>query len=476
MTLTIGLDIGTTSVSGVALDVDDGREVARACREHEADATPAERRTDGWAEQDPERLRATAYAVLGELGASTRSAPGDVAAIGLTGQMHGVLLVDETNRPLGNLVTWQDQRSAGLIDELLAAASPEAWSVTGCRLATGYLGATLAWMVRHEALPAGAATACFIHDWVASQLSGTAPCTDPSDAGSAGLFNLRSKAWSRELAEALRIPVDLLPTVRESGEVIGTLTAEAAGECGLSAGTPVCNAIGDNQASFLGSVAEAEPSLLINIGTGGQISWLTDDVGCAAGMEVRYLPIDRKIGVGAGIGGGTTYAWLEGFYRQVLADFGDAAPPPGALFDRMNELAAAAPADAEGLRCRPTLTGTRFDPSLRGLLEGIDAANLTPANLTRAVLTGLADELHGFYATCDPATRAGHRVIVGSGNALRRNPVLAEIIAARFGLPVQTPMPREEAAWGSALLAASSVGALADLDAAGQLIRYELLT
>lgn len=473
MALTIGLDIGTTSVSGVLLDVEEGRQVAQASREHGGDCTFAKHRAEGWAEQDPERLRQSA---MGVLRAFTGAAGADLQAIGLTGQMHGVLLVDEANRPAGNLITWQDQRSAGLIEELHAAASPGAWSVTGCRLATGYMAATLAWMVRNDALPAGASKACFIHDWIASQLVAGEPCTDPSDAGSAGVFDLSAKAWSRELVEALRIPAHLLPTIRESGEVVGLVTPEAAREINLSPGTPVCNAIGDNQASFLGSVADAERSVLINIGTGGQISWLTDEVRCEAGMEVRYLPVDRMIAVGAGIGGGTTYACLEGFYRQVMAEFTDAAPAPGTLFERMNALAAAALEDAGGLRCRPTLTGTRSDPSLRGLLEGIDASNLTPGNLTRAVLAGLVDELYGFYETCDVRTRAKHRVIVGSGNALRRNPVLAEILAARFGLPVQTPAHREEAAWGAALLAASSIGAIEGLDAAGRLICYEPLT
>jgi sugar (pentulose or hexulose) kinase len=331
-------------------------------------------------------------------------------------------------------------------------------------------------MVRHGALPASARRACLIHDWVASRLGDTVCCTDPSDAGSAGIFHLSAKAWSEELAAALNVPSELLCEVRESGEVIGHLPHDLAQSTGLRPGVPVCNAIGDNQASFLGSVSDPVRSVLVNIGTGGQISWVVDDVRHPPGMEVRYLPIDRLIAVGAGIGGGQTYAWLAEFYRNVVASFTDQPVTDGTLFERMNQLAAGAPVDAGGLRCRPTLSGTRQAPDLRGTLDGMDLTNMTPATLTRAVLTGIVDELLAFYRSYDSAARSTHRTVVGSGNALRRNRVLADIVAQRFGLPVQTPTHLEEAAYGAALLASVSTELLPDLTAAGQLIDYDTLT
>jgi sugar (pentulose or hexulose) kinase len=468
----LGLDIGTTSISGVVLETDDGKLIARTTREHRADVTPSAPHEATWAEQDPAKLWACACDVLRELAGVTGSR---IAAIGLTGQMHGVVLVDSKGDPIGNLITWQDRRSAGIVDELIAAAPAEAWQGTGCRLATGYMGATLAWMVRNDALPKKAQRACFIHDWIASRLAGSSCCTDPSDAASAGILDLSTKAWSPRLVDALRLPGELLPDVRESGKVVGQLRRELADDLGLIAGAAVCNAIGDNQASFLGSVADPPSSVLVNIGTGGQISWLVDDLVHPPGMEVRYLPIDRLIAVGAGICGGRTYAWLETFYRQVIESFMGETLPHGQLYERMNELAAEAPAGAGGLRCRPTLAGTRMDPHLRGCLEGLDLVNFTPLHLTRAVLAGIIDELLGFYQSCPPARRSGHRVVIGSGNAVRRNRVLADILAQRLGMPVRTPVHLEEAAYGAALLAAVSCGVLPDLTTAGRLIGYHAM-
>ena len=468
MSHVLGLDIGTTSISGVVVDCSDGRLLARATRDHRADVPATEPDRVGWAEQDPTKLWQAACTVLGQL---ADAAGPDLAAIGLTGQMHGAMLLDANGRPVGNLITWQDRRSADVIDDLIGSAPAASWSVTGCRLATGYMAATLAWMVGNDVLPPTARRACFVHDWVAARLANTDCCTDPSDAGSAGILDLSTKAWSADLVAALGLPADLLAPIRESGEVIGQLPGDLAKTIGFAAGVPVCNAIGDNQASFLGSVSDAAGSVLINIGTGGQISWVTDEPVQPAGMEVRYLPIDRFIAVGAGICGGRTYAWLEEFYRRVVEAFASQTPAPGDLYEAMNALAADAPPDADGLRCRPTLSGTREDPAMRGLLDGLDLTNMTPQNLTRAVLTGMVDELRRFYDACPAEQREGHRLVVASGNAVRRNRVLADIIADRFGLNVTTPQHNEEAAYGAALLASASAGVHSDLAAAQRMIR-----
>lgn len=466
----VGLDIGTTSVSGVVVDTQDGRQVARAGLPHRANVTFKQPDRTDWAEQDPAGLWRTACDVLATLADSTDAG---ISAIGMTGQMHGLLLVDADNNPAGNLITWQDGRANTVIADLIGSASPEAWSVTGCRLATGYMAATLAWMIRNDALPPSAWRACFIHDWIAARLAGTQPCTDPSSAGSAGIFDLSAKKWSSDLTAALNVPADLLPPVGESGDVIGHLRSDLADRTGLPAGTPVCNAVGDNQASYLGSVADPERTILVNIGTGGQISWVVDDFARGPGMEIRYLPVDRRFAVGAGTCGGRTYAWLEDVFREIMAAFRGDKPLDDTLYERMNELVASAASDASGLRFRPTLTGTRVDPNLRGSLTNIDLTNLTPANLIRAVLTGVVDELLTFYETCDPARRSGHGVVVGSGNALRRNRVLCEILSERLGLPMSIPKHHEEAAHGAALLAAATTGAIPDLASAGSLIDYE---
>ncbi len=465
----IGLDIGTTTISGIVLNTDDGQMLARVTREHGSDVSLTESHQAGWAEQNPQQLWQSACFVLGEL---AQNGGREASAIGLTGQMHGLLIVDRQNEPQSRLITWQDQRAAGLTDELIAAAPAEAWHKTGCRLATGYQAATLAWLVRHHALPKSAHRVCFIHDWIASRLSDTVCCTDPSDAASAGILDLTTKNWSPTLVSALKLPSELLPEVRESGAVLGELRAEVAGPIGLRPGAAVCNAIGDNQASFLGSVADPQASLLLNIGTGGQISWTVDALDRQPGTEIRYLPIDRKITVGASICGGRAYAWLEGFYRRTVETLTGRPVASGAFYESMNRLAATAATDAGGLQCAPILAGTRLNPSLRGRIDGMSLTNFDVPNLTRAVLTGIVDELLAFYQGATAADRSAHRAVIGSGNAIRRNSLLARIISQQLRLPIWTPVHLEEAACGAALLAAVGAGILPSLVEAGRLIAY----
>jgi len=466
----LGLDIGTTTICGVAVSTS-GELLASVERPNDSAVTglPA-----GRAEQDPRRIRERAYEVLAELGGRIS----DVAGIGITGQMHGMMCLDEHAQPLGNLITWQDGRclepdphGRSSLEQMRILIPARLWEACGCLPASGFMGSTLFWLSRHQAIPKGTIRVSFVHDWIAGLLTDQMPVTDPSDAGSAGVFNLAATAWHRRICETLDLPVELLPPIRESGEIIGRLTPDAARATGLPPDTPVCNGIGDNQASVLGSIAQPDNSILVNVGTGGQISWAIPSFYRAEGMETRYLPPKRYMLVGASLCGGRAFAWLNGVVRDWIAPF---APVPDreTVYARLVGLASLAPGNASGLRARTTLAGTRADPVLRGSFEGIALDNFTLGNVARAVLEGIVEELCSFYRASVGENNTGHTIVVASGNAVRKNPLFREFISSRFGLPVVVPKHQEEASFGVALLAGVSTGVWPDLGTAGQHVGY----
>ncbi len=466
----LGVDIGTTSICGVAISAS-GDFLASVERPNDAaiGGLPA-----GRAEQDPLRIRQRVHEVLRELAGSAQ----EFAAIGLTGQMHGMLCVDERNQPVSPLITWQDARcleptahGTTWIEAMRAQVDARLWDACGCLPSSGYLGATLYWMRCNQALPAGAARACFIHDWIAADLTGQLPTTDPSNAGSSGVFDLAELRWHAEIIRRLELPVNLLPPVRESGEPIGAVTASAAAATGLPVRTPVCNAVGDNQASVLGSIADTDRSVLINLGTGGQISWAIPSFQRVAGMETRYLPRGRYLLVGASLCGGRAYAWLNDVVQHWLGEFGYRIEREK-VYARLTELATTAPADCGGLRMSTTFAGTRGEPAVRGGIEGISLDNFSLGNAARAALAGIIDELCDMYEQAGGKSGCRHTKAVASGNAVRKNPLLGGIIGAHTGCPVLIPRHREEAAFGAALLAGTGVGTWSSLDEAGGCIQY----
>jgi len=168
----------------------------------------------------------------------------------------------------------------------------------------------------------------------------------------------------------------------------------------------------------------------LNIGTGGQVSWAVSSFRRVPGTETRYLPHRRYMLVGASLCGGRSYAWLNAAVQAWLGEFGRPADRT-AVYVRLNALAGGAPADCDGLVVDTRFDGTRVDPAVRGAMQGISLDNFTLANLSRAVLTGIVDELLGFLAPLGKAASEAFEVVVASGNAIRKNPVLREIVRAR---------------------------------------------
>jgi sedoheptulokinase len=437
----LGIDIGTTSVSAAILG-EDGQVLYETSRPHLADS-PA---PPGRAEQDPRALWRAAEDLAAGLPSHLR--PG-LRAVGVTGQMHGVVLLDPAGLPVGPLVTWQDQRCH---EDDFAARLAER---LGRPLASGLGLATLAWLVEHDALPPGATVACTIGDWVAARLAGRdRPVTDPTGCASWGLSENLGAAWDLPAIAAAGVPTALLPAVVPSGETIGTLAAEPADAWAIPADIPVIAALGDNQASLLATLAEPNVELALTLGTGGQCSAVVDATVAAAatalpdGCELRPFPAGRAAVVASCLSGGSAWAMLGDAVRGWLVDLGIKPPPREALLARLNELGLSA---EQALEVRPSFLGERHDPHSRGTIGGIGLHSFQMGPLARGLAEGIMTQLKQMLP---PWAMIGRERVVGSGNALHRNPLLQQAAETVFALPLTLGEQGEEAAVGAALHAA----------------------
>ncbi len=479
MSVVVGLDLGTTTLTALALAADSGDVLARVTVPNRAETTSAADKARGRSEWDVTRIAETACQCLRLAADQMGAGWSRLAGLGLTGQQHGCLLVDGSLRPLTPLVNWQDRRGEEpfpgttlTFTEQAAAMFDERYPQrTGCRLASGFMATTLFWMEIYRVLPPGA-KACFLTDYFGALLTGAeTPVTDPTFAASAGVYDVRAGAWADDLIAALGLHPTLFPEVRPSGSLLGTIAAPMAEATGLPEGLPVFVGVGDNQASFLGGVAERDETELVNLGTGGQVSVFSEEFLYDPLLETRPFPGGGYLLACVGLCGGRTYALLERFFRQVGGDLFEIADERS-LYQTMNRLAESVSPGADGLRCEPYFTGTRHDPSLRGQWTGMSAENFTPGHVTWALLEGMARALKDGHEVVARRSGGVKPRLVGAGNGVRENGLLARLVAEEFGRPMEVPRSREEAAFGAALLAGVGAGVFPDVAAAGRLVRY----
>lgn len=479
MPIVIGVDLGTTKVTSIAVDASSGEMLAVGSAANDANITSDTDRALGHSEWRSDLILAAARQCLSNVSLQLGSHVREIAGIGVTGQQHGMLLVDSTNgRPLSPLVNWQDRRAlqpmpdgkSTWLQAAREAIGPDAWKQTGCWLHPGFMAVTLfEWKTRNQLPPN--ARALFIMDYFVSTLTGLPPVTEPSCAGSSGVYDVRSRQWNSAAIQSMGLPRSLFPEIREANSVVGGLAAEPAEATGLPKGTPVFAPIGDHQASFLGSVADRRNTVLVNVGTGAQVAMYTDGFDFAPPIELRPCPCGGNLLSNVGLAGGWSYQVLEQFFQSAGCQLFQVASEVK-LYEALNKLARTIPLGADGLRCHPQFSGTRLDPTVRGSITGLSPQNFTAGHLARAVLEGMGRSLHDGFTAIQQITRANPTTLVAAGNGLRENRLLAEIVSKAFGLPMVFTVHREEAAFGAAIVACVGSGLFTNVEeAARRLIR-----
>jgi sugar (pentulose or hexulose) kinase len=378
--------------------------------------------------------------------------------LGISGQMHGVLLVDRGLQPAGNLITWRDQRvldpgQPGSLVEALAAIGTSATRRTGCRLHAGYGGVTLYHLMRNGGIPKDC-TAVTIADYLAASLCGVV-ATEPTDAASWGLLNLRFGRWDEEIVGRLGLPGKVLPEVRPTARPLGPLCPDRARSLGLPEDAVVCAPMGDNQASIVGVAGLGSDAAVVNLGTGGQVSIPQPEAVWVEDFETRPMPFGGHVLVGASLCGGWSYAYLRHFFQEVVRQFAGVDVCDQEVYRRMNRLAAEADAGAGGLSVDTRFSGTREDPGLRGAVCSIGTQNLTAGNLARAFAQGMVRELADLFHR---AAHPGVKRVIAGGNGVRENPLVVEAIESLFGRKCRTSIHPEEAVLGAAYAAAIGTG------------------
>ncbi|MDO4260859.1 MAG: FGGY family carbohydrate kinase [Eubacteriales bacterium] len=425
----IGIDIGTTTISAVVLEQSTG-EVLESRTIPNGSFIETEQEWERI--QDAETVVRKATETLDGL---LERHP-DISSIGLTGQMHGVVYVDADGRSVSPLYTWQDGRCA-LPGPDGRTLTERALEKTGVQAASGYGLATHLYQLENGQVPKEAVCLCTIADYLGMVLTGRRrPLVHVSNAASLGFFDVKRGEFRRDALREMGADEAILPDVTDSFERLGAYR-----------GIPVTVALGDNQASFLGSVGMKEHTLLLNMGTGGQISALSGTYFEGPGIEARPLVGGKYLLVGASLCGGRAYAILERFLRGcAVACGGEDRPAYGVL----EELARKGLAQTDRMEVRTTFHGTRQDPSLRGAVANISEDNFTPEGLACGVLEGMARELYELYGVMRGGAGVRAVRLVASGNGLRRNPVLRGICARMFGAELTLAPYEEEAACGAA--------------------------
>ncbi len=423
----IGLDIGTTSISAVT--VDENREVIKSCTIENGSFLPVD--ADFKKLQDTEKILTRAKDLLNQI---LEEFP-DTAAIGLTGQMHGIVYTDNTGYAAGPLITWQDDRGNQPVRGGRSVCR-QLEEDFGIHAFSGYGLVSHLYNLQTGNVPESAVSLCTIGDYIGMQLTGrTTPLLHVSNAASLGFFDTEQKHFRISELKNAGIDCSILPSVTAEFEILGNYK-----------GIPVFTAIGDNQASFLGSVSDKEDTVLINMGTGGQISVCVDQYLEVPGIETRPLNNQQYLLVGASLCGGRAYALLEQFFRSFAKRID---PDIKDCYGIMEEILAEEGIESE-LTVAPLFSGTRTDPFQRGSITGISTENFTPSQLISGMLTGMSRELYDMYRQIQTLEGRNRYKIIASGNGVRKNQHLQRILSRMFGMEIQLAAVTEEAACGAA--------------------------
>lgn len=421
----IGIDIGTTSICGVSVDAENGNVLKSKTVNSEAfldSDKPFEKI------QSPAKIIATASDILDDL------ITDETAAIGVTGQMHGIVYTNQNGNAVSPLYTWQDGR--GNEPYLNTTYAKHLGSFSGYGCVTDFYNKV------NNLVPKNAVSFCTIHDYFVMTLCGlNKPVIHTTNAASFGLYDIENNRFTNIFS----------PEITNDFIIVGKYK-----------NIPVSVAIGDNQASVF-STLKSQNDLLINVGTGSQVSIISNKIIKGENLEVRPYFDNKYLIVGAALCGGRAYSMLKDFYKAILSKNSDITDDE--VYKIMDEMLES---NSPTLSVDTRFAGTRQNPDISGNITGITTENFTPAALTKGVLSGMCDELYNMFK----AMKTEITGIVGSGNGIRKNNAFIKLCEEKFNNKMKIPLHLEEAAVGAALFSGIAANIFKNSNDAQKIINY----
>jgi xylulokinase len=466
--LLLGIDVGTGGSKALLIDA------AGAVRASALTGYPLSTPRPLWSEQDPDQWWSATVTSIRAVLETAGVSPANVAAVGLTGQMHGLVLLDGEDRVLRPAILWNDQRTGDECREIHDRLGADTViRTTGKPALTGFTAPKVLWVRRHEPDVYGRARRLLLpKDFVRFRLTGVF-ATDVADASGTCLFDVTARDWSETMIEALDVPRSWLPQVTESPVPVATVSAEAGRLTGLPAGTPVVAGAGDQAAEAIGCGVVDDGAVSVTIGTSGVVFGATAACRHAPSGRMHtycHAAPDLWHVMGVMLSAGGSYRWYRdtlGREEVRLAEASGADP-----YDLLNEQAASAPAGCEGLIFLPYLTGERTphaDPHARGAFVGLTLRH-NSAILTRSVMEGVTFGLMDCLELAREMGLSVETVRVSGGGA--RSSLWRQMMADVFRAEIVTVNVTQGAAYGAALLAGAGVGVYSSVpDAARTIVK-----
>jgi xylulokinase len=466
MALVIGIDIGTTSTIGILVDTE-GSVLALADQPTELFCEKP-----GWAEEAPEQWWVNMCTVIGALLHQSGRTGNDIAAVGVTGMLPAVVLLDANGRLLRRSIQQSDGRTGREVEELAAEVDPRVFvQRTGNGINQQLVAAKLRWLRKHEPqVFRRIATVFGSYDYINWRLTGQ-KVLERNWALEAGFVDVQSGRIAPELVELAHIAPEVLPPVQASHEVIGEVTRAAAQASGLAAGTPVVAGCADHVASAFVAGIRNEGDLLIKFGGAGDILLATHRPRPDPRLFLDYHIVPGLfMPNGCMACSGALLNWIEATFAGAEADAPAAAGETP--HQRLDRLAAELPPGADGLILLPYFLGEKtpiHDPYARGTLVGLGLHH-TLGHIWRAALEAVVLGFRHHVEVFDELGYTVRRIVASDGGTSSR--VWMQIAADALGRPVQLLQGHPGSCLGAAYVAAVGVGALDDWDAIARFVRH----
>lgn len=448
----MGLDVGTSSAKALVMDAN-GNILAFESSSYDFSIP-----RPGWAEQDPEMLwRETRTAIAKAL---AKIGDGQISAIGVTGQMHGLVTLDRYDQAVRPVVIWTDQRS---VEEVECLRGNPHFGRCANPAATGFALTSLMWIKENEKDNySRIARVLMPKDYVVFRLTGQLG-TDMSDASGTLMLDASRCCWDEELLDSLGLDVSLLPQIRSSVDVIGSLRPEVASDIGLEAGIPVIAGGGDSLMQLVGNGVVRAGQINTNIGTASQINCITDARPDVVGElnSFHHVVDDLWVRCGASLNGGIVLKWARSLFFHDSIRYSD-----------LDAMAANATPGSGGIVFLPFICGERspyLDDKAKGILFGLSLSS-SPDEFVRSILESVVYSFRDCMRFFDSGIVASNEYIIASGGGAKSR-LWLQLQADILGKPIRINTTSVEAAKGAAICAGVGIGVYESIsDACAQVV------